>query len=256
MTTSILPIPIFKDNYVWAIINTDTKTAFIVDPGEAPAVIEFLTQQQLTLGGILITHHHWDHCNGVLELKQHYSVPVYGSYKEKIEGVTKLVQGGDHIPLEESLTFEVIEIPGHTLGHIAYYARNRVFCGDTLFAAGCGRLFEGTAEQLYHSLQTLAALPEETQVYCGHEYTQNNLRFAKTVEPGNRAIDERIERVNALRAKQLPSLPSLIREEKQTNPFLRCSSPEVIAHVEHYAGKRLSKPVEVFAQLRKWKDEF
>ncbi|TAK77299.1 MAG: hydroxyacylglutathione hydrolase, partial [Gammaproteobacteria bacterium] len=216
----------------------------------------FLTQQKLALAGILVTHHHWDHCHGVVELKQHYDVPVYGSQKEKTEGVTHHVQEGDQVELTDELILRVMDIPGHTLGHIAYYGPEMVFCGDTLFAAGCGRLFEGTAEQLYHSLQKLAALPAETKVYCGHEYTLNNLRFAKAVEPTNQRIDARMERVSALVSKQLPSLPSVMQEEKETNPFLRCDSTEVRKNVEKQAGKPLSDPVQVFAELRKWKDSF
>ena len=154
------------------------------------------------------------------------------------------------------LNLRVLDIPGHTRGHIAYYGDGSLFCGDTLFTGGCGRLFEGTPEQMYHSLNKLAALPEETLVYCGHEYTEANLRFAKTVEPQNKYLLQRIEQVKELREKNLPTVPATIAEEKHTNPFLRCTVPAVITAVEHYTGKRFKDPIHVFAHLREWKNNF
>lgn len=254
---SIHPIPILNDNYVWTIIDEATKTAVIVDPGEAAAVHAFLQQNQLTLKAILITHHHWDHTNGINELKNWYDVPVFGPASEKITNVTHPLYNQDTVNIAPfPLNLKVMTIPGHTLDHIAYYAPGLLFCGDTLFAAGCGRLFEGTAEQMYASLQKMASLPSETRVYCAHEYTLNNLRFAKEAEPHNIHITERMQKVAGLREQNQVSLPSTLSDEKATNPFLRCDSAELIANVEKKSGKKLTHPVEIFAELRKWKDQF
>ncbi len=254
---NIIPIPILSDNYVWTLLDTNQPTAVIVDPGEAKPVIHFLKQHELTLCGILITHHHWDHTGGIAELKNQYDIPIYGPVNETIDGLSVPLQPDQIIQLESfPLKLQVIGIPGHTLGHVAYYSPGILFCGDTLFAAGCGRVFEGTAAQMYASLQKIAALPDNTKIYCAHEYTLNNLRFAEQVEPENKKIKERLVRVSDLRKKNLPSLPSLLKEEKETNPFLRCDSPELIANVEKHADKTLSTPVEVFTELRTWKDGF
>ena len=231
------------------------QRALIVDPGVAAPVFSFLTKHQLTLSGILITHHHWDHTNGVTEIIADYPVPVFGPQNEPVAGMTNKVGEGDIVSFPNfPLQFSVLDIPGHTKGHIAYYASGILFCGDTLFAAGCGRLFEGTAEQLYSSLQKMAALPDETAVYCAHEYTLNNLRFAKTVLPDNHEISERLQHVQALSEKHEPTLPSFLSSEKLTNPFLLCETSELIKRVEQHAGKPLANPVDVFAALRKWKD--
>lgn len=246
---TILPIPILSDNYVWTIIATELNAAVVVDPGDAQPVSDFLKQQQLSLVGILVTHHHWDHTNGVSALQQQYKAPVFGPATSLREQDTVVITG---FPL----SFQVLAIPGHTRDHVAFYTPGILFCGDTLFAGGCGRLFEGTAKQLYDSLQKMAALPDDTSVYCAHEYTLQNLRFAEMVEPDNQAIKQRMKRVNELRKQSLPSLPSLLSEEKQTNPFLRCDIPEVIASVEKYAGRALNTPLEVFTWVRKWKDKF
>src|SRR5579862_277611 len=182
------PIPAFNDNYIWAIHDPQQNTVVVVDPGDAQAVNNYLQEHNLTLAAILITHHHWDHTNGLLELKNHFQVPVFGPAAENITGLSKPVKDSDIVVIENfSLTFQVIDIPGHTLGHIAYFAteeqdEHMLFCGDTLFAAGCGKLFEGTANQMLASLTKLAALPDTTKIFCGHEYTLNNLRFAKQVE--------------------------------------------------------------------------
>lgn len=254
---NIFPIPILKDNYVWVIADTKENAACIVDPGEARPVSDFLQKHKMILKGILITHHHWDHTNGIVELKNEYDVPIIGPAQENITGVTLPVHEQDTVNVANfPLAFQVMAIPGHTLGHIAYYAHEMLFCGDTLFASGCGRIFEGTPEQMYASLQRIASLPNDTKIYCAHEYTLNNLRFAETVEPNNYQIAERIKRVNEIRKKNLPSLPSLLAEEKETNPFLRCNSQELIETVEKHAHATLSGPVAVFASLRKWKDGF
>lgn len=257
MNWVIKPIFALKDNYIWIIIDEKNHTAVIVDPGEASPVINYLNKYNLTLIAILITHHHWDHTNGIDEILNFKNVPVYGPAIENIPHLTHPLHNENTFEIPRfPLNFQVLEIHGHTAGHIAYYAPGMVFCGDTLFAAGCGRLFEGTAAQMYSSLQKLSALPQETKVYCAHEYTLKNLHFAEVVEPGNSKIYERILRVKGLRDKNLPSLPSTILEEKETNPFLRCDVADVIASVERHAGKRLSNELEVFTELRKWKDGF
>jgi hydroxyacylglutathione hydrolase len=211
----------------------------------------------LRLAAILVTHRHGDHVEGIPELLANDSVPVFGPAQERIPGMTHPVAGGDSIELPHpALTFAVLDVPGHTLGHIAYYGGNSLFCGDTLFACGCGRLFEGTPRQMYDSLQKLAALPAETQVYCAHEYTLSSIRFAKAVEPGNQALLEREARDKASVAAGRPTLPSTLALEKLTNPFLRCDQPEVVSSTRRHAGTALSDPVVVFATLRAWKDRF
>lgn len=251
-------IPALKDNYIWAIVDHANHHAIIIDPGEALPVYQFLSDKQLILSAIFLTHHHWDHTNGAPEIAAKYNVPIYAPAKDNISFTTKLVQvhEPDIITISHFPTFKVLDIPAHTLGHIAYYAPGILFCGDTLFSAGCGRLFEGTAEQMYLSLQKLAALPPDTGVYCGHEYTLNNLRFAKTIEPENTKIDQAIERAAKLKNRSLPTLPSTIGEELEFNPFLRCKLLTVINQVNHLSSQHFKKPIDVFAELRKLKDNF
>lgn len=244
-----------KDNYIWAVVDETQHTALIVDPGDAKPVIDFLKTHHLSLLAILITHHHWDHTNGIAELLEEFPAPVYGPANEAISGLTHPLK--ENTPLHVKgfpHEIRVLEIPGHTSGHIAYLVDGNLFCGDTLFAAGCGRLFEGTAEQMTVSLGKITALPGETKIYCAHEYTLNNLRFAELVEPGNTAIAERMQKVKELREKNLPSLPSTLWEEKNTNPFLRCDSGEIKESVEKHASEMLDGSLAVFKALRKWKD--
>lgn len=256
MKHRVIPISAFKDNYIWLVINIENQHGFIVDPGEANAVLKALDELNITLTAILITHHHADHSAGINSILQYKAVPVFGPAHERISGISQKVKENDEVKLSEvSTILSVIDIPGHTLGHVAYYGQNFLFCGDTLFTAGCGRLFEGTAEQMYQSLCKLMALPEETLVYCGHEYTELNLRFASLVEPHNTAIKDRIETTLHLRQMNLPTVPSTLKEEKKSNLFLRCHIPEVINSAEKYAGKKLNTPLEVFTVLRAWKDE-
>ncbi len=257
MTISIFPIHALKDNYIWIIINSSNQTAIIVDPGEAQPVIDFLQSKAIKPIAILITHHHWDHTNGILELAKTYRhIPVYGP-DEAIAGLTHKVKEDEQIFIDLfPFALRVLNIPGHTLGHVAYYGKDILFCGDTLFAAGCGRVFEGTTEQMYASLNKIKSLPDNTKMYCAHEYTLHNLRFAATVEPTNETIYSRIQEVSKLRDQDLPSLPSLLSEEKLTNPFLRCDSLEIIANAEKHAGRKLNSPIEVFGVIRKWKDGF
>lgn len=250
-------IPALKDNYVWALVDETNKTVVIVDPGEAKPVLDFISSHGLKPLGILITHHHWDHVNGIGEIKKQFDIPVYGPATEDVPLTTALVRDNDVVTIPDfPVRFKAMYIPGHTKGHIAYHAPQMLFCGDTLFAAGCGRLFEGTPEQMTKSLGRMTALPDDTRIYCAHEYTLNNLAFAQTVEPDNANIKTRIEQVAALRDQGKPSLPSVLKEEKATNPFLRCDSRQLIENVEKYAGQTLGDPVSVFTWLRKWKDNF
>jgi hydroxyacylglutathione hydrolase len=248
MINNIIPVPAFNDNYIWLITDTARQYGIIVDPGDAAPILEVLENTQIIPVAILVTHHHWDHSGGVAILRENYTLPVYAA---------ECLQDGAEISIPKmGLNFTVLSIPGHTLDHLAYYGHGMLFCGDTLFSAGCGRVFEGTAAQMYQSLMRLADLPMETQVYCGHEYTLANLRFAEAVEPNNLAIRERIQTVSALCHQSLPTLPSTIGLEKQTNPFLRCSEPDVITMAEKKAGHKLTSPTKVFQTLRNWKDGF
>ncbi|MHA7841552.1 MAG: hydroxyacylglutathione hydrolase [Gammaproteobacteria bacterium] len=251
----VIPIPAFKDNYIWLIINTENHTAIAVDPGDATPVLQYLDEHQLTLEALLITHHHWDHSNGISQLIKKWPIPVYGPHKENIAGVTHPLKEGDSLHFPSLHThFDILDIPGHTAGHIAYYGPLGLFCGDTLFAAGCGRLFEGTAEQMATSLDKLAALPDTTAIYCGHEYTENNLHFAQLVEPNNQAIQMRLKAIQQLRQQQQPTLPSTIALEKSTNPFIRKEKKSVKAAAEAFSGQKLFSSAAVFGIIRAWKD--
>jgi hydroxyacylglutathione hydrolase len=253
----IIPIPAFKDNYIWAL--HDRQHAVVVDPGDAAPVRAWLDAQQLNLVAILGTHHHSDHVGGICELAQLYGAPVYGPRREDIPCVSQAVGESDVVEIAElGIRFEVLDIPGHTRGHIAYLHASAVFCGDTLFGCGCGRLFEGTAAQLHRSLQRLAHLPDTTPVYCAHEYTEANIRFALACEPGNARLKQRQAEARVQRAASHPTLPSTIALEKATNPFLRCAEAEIIHSVEQHLGCKLdtANEVTVFAALREWKNTF
>lgn len=256
----IIPIPAFKDNYIW-LIHHD-KQAIIVDPGDAEPVIEALSRLKLDLNTILITHHHHDHIGGVSKLINTFpTVKVYAPKLEHYDFSHIAVDENDIVDLSEfNLKFDVIALPGHTLGHIAYYtnyyANNILLCGDTLFGAGCGRLFEGTPEQMYYSLQKLAALPENTQVYCTHEYTLHNLNFALTLEPHNQALINRHHQTMQLRLSLIPSLPSSIILELATNPFLRCNSLEIKASVEKLTRQKNPTELQVFTTIREMRNHY
>ena len=245
-------IPAFKDNYIWLL--TRAGRAAVVDPGDAAPVLAHLAASGLVLDSILVTHHHADHQGGIDALCQHWHPRVYGPAAESITGCTDPLSGGESIEvLGQSMA--VLAVPGHTLGHLAYVLPGAVFCGDTLFGAGCGRLFEGTPEQMYASLSRLAALPDETKIYCAHEYTEANLRFAQAIEPGNQAIAERVSRVADLRRRGLSSVPSTLAEEKATNPFLRCREPAVIAAAQAIVAVDRSETA-IFAALRSARNNF
>ncbi len=254
----MIPIRAFKDNYIWLLVHPVNRHCAIVDPGDATPVIDYIKKEQLTPVAILITHHHHDHTGGVLELKEKYpNIAVYGPTNDAVQGLDYRLNENDPVviaPLEAKL--RVIDTPGHTKGHIAFYGEGLLFCGDTLFAAGCGRLFEGTASQMAASLAKLSALPDDTAVYCAHEYTAANLRFAATVEPDNIDIKKRIQTVAEQEAQQQPTLPSTMRLEKLTNPFLRCDVSAVIKAAQTETKQPLTDPVSVFQTLRAWKDKF
>ena len=246
-------IPAFKDNYIWLL--TRGKRAFVVDPGDAAPVQARLEADGLALEGILITHHHADHQGGVAELKARWQAQVFAPGNESITGCSRPLSGGESIDVLGQKV-AVMAVPGHTLGHIAYAAPGMLFCGDTLFGAGCGRLFEGTPEQMSASLDRIAALPGETLIYCAHEYTEMNLRFALAVEPDNAALRARVAKVAAQRAAGLPSVPSTLDEEKATNPFLRCAEPAVIAAAVKQNPTVDRKKTAIFAAIRGWRNNF
>ncbi len=254
----ITPIPAFSDNYIWLIKGKLSKV-IIVDPGDADPVIEILEKNQFELGGILITHHHHDHCGGISKLTQQYpGVAVYGPAKEKIQGITHPLKENDIVSIPFlDLSFNVLEIPGHTLGHIAYYNDKYLFCGDTLFLCGCGRLFEGTAQQMHNSLSKLLQLDDNLLVYCAHEYTQANLEFSLEVEPKNPHLKERLTTALAQRAQNQPTIPVTLASEKKCNPFLRCHEPILAGRISAHMGRcQVDDPVSVFTQLRLWKDNY
>lgn len=252
----IIPISALKDNYIWLGVNHELAKAFIVDPGEAQPVLAYLNAHRITPTAILITHKHADHTGGIAELLTAYPhLPVYAHPIENVPQMTHPVKEGEKITLSGwPESFKVIHVSGHTLGHVAYYANPVLFSGDTLFCAGCGRVFEGTAAQMLASLDKLAALPDDTQVYCGHEYTLNNLRFAALVEPLNKDIKAQFDAVEKVRRQDLPSVPSIMEVERLTNPFLRCRQKSVISSVEKHAHVSLPDAVSVFHQLREWKN--
>lgn len=263
---TVIPIPAFEDNDIWLV--HDASRALVVDPGDAEPVLACLAERGLTLKSILVTHHHRDHTAGVAELAAHSGAQVYFPADEPAPCAGTPVRDGDvlRLALPDGSPLHVLGVAGHTRGHVAYWAQPSgqdplLFCGDTLFSAGCGRLFEGSPAQMTHALQRLAALPESTRVCCAHEYTASGLRFAAAVEPDNADVRDHQVRVAALRAQGLPSLPSTIALERRINPFLRLQAPAVIAAAQAHAQPasgwpQADDPVAVFAALRAWKDRF
>jgi hydroxyacylglutathione hydrolase len=272
----MIHLPAFTENYIWTLVNSLNSEATVVDPGNADPVLTYLRDNQLKLNSILLTHHHWDHTDGVNALLEHFpNASVYASHMSSIKLITNRVKEGDVVNLNNmEISFEVDEIPGHTLDHLSYFADaeltdNKIkpssslnlttpilFTGDTLFLAGCGKVFEGTTDQMWASLQKIKNHRLNTEVYCGHEYTLSNLKFASTVEPTNSDIQARLSQVRSMRSQNKPSVPALLSLELKTNPFLRTDIPDVIRAVEKYANKKFSSGAEVFAALREWKNNF
>ena len=255
---NLIALPAFTDNYIWML--HDGRQAVVVDPGESAPVVAALDARQLTLAAILVTHHHGDHVGGVDALRSRLHGPVYGPKRERIPQPYSPLIDGDSVDVL-GMRFEVIDVPGHTSGHIAYFSAATgadapiLFCGDTLFSGGCGRLFEGTPAEMHHSLSRLAALPGATRVCCAHEYTLSNLEFARAVEPVNADLVAYTTWCEAKRAKGLPTLPSSIARERQVNPFLRCDAPAVAKSARAH-GADSDEPVAVLTALRQWKNDF
>tara|TARA_B100001115_G_C15756012_1_gene370017 strand:+ start:132 stop:896 length:765 start_codon:yes stop_codon:yes gene_type:complete len=252
---SVEPINAYDDNYIWLI--TTNEGSIVVDPGESKKIIELIENDTINLRGVLITHHHYDHTNGLLDIIEKKDVEVYGP-TNNIQGINNRVRELDKFNLI-GINFEVIEIPGHTLDHIAFYSFNNgepiLFCGDTLFAGGCGRVFEGTYEQMFQSLNKISNYPKETKVYCGHEYTLSNLKFALEVDPNNDYLKNEFKNVENLILSKIPSLPTSLEKELKLNPFLRCNH-NVIKNKIIKKFDMIDNELEIFTALRKWKDNF
>ena len=251
----VTAIPAFNDNYIWIITN-GTRSCAVIDPGDAGPVFRFLQEHQLTLEYILITHHHADHIGGALKLKKATGADLLGPHDRRIPGQDRSFAGGEMVDLPRlDLRFEVMEVPGHTSSHIAFHGHNSLFCGDTLFSVGCGRLFEGTPQQMQESLDLLSTVPPETLVYCAHEYTMANCEFARAVEPGNHHIEQRIDTVRAARKAGKPSIPSTMAEELLVNPFLRTREESVVSAARH-RQENVQPGHETLGVIRAWKDTF
>ncbi len=256
----ITPINAFSDNYIWMIASANGTEAFLVDPGDGKTAQKALDEAGLKLAGILITHHHPDHVGGLDSLLARTAVPVYGPENPAIKQISHRLKAGDRVSVFGA-EFAVMEVPGHTLDHIAYYSADAgqtpaLFAGDTLFAGGCGRIFEGDPAMMCRSLLSLRSLPEQTQVYCAHEYTLSNLDFALAVEPENQQLKERIEVDQQRRDKNIPTVPSTLAMELATNPFLRCDTADVINAVQGRLFEQENGQEHVFAAVRAWKDNF
>lgn len=254
MRIQIGAIKAFTDNYIWAV--HDGRHCVIVDPGEAAGTLDFLERHDLVLCGLLLTHHHDDHIGGVAGIRARHPVPAWGPDDARMPADLNKVVEHDEIIIEKpGLTFDVIETPGHTTSHIAFHGHGLLFCGDTLFSAGCGRLFEGTPAQMQQSIDKLAALPEATRVFCGHEYTEANCNFARKVEPGNSALVERCDQVAELRTRDRITLPSTIGAEKTFNPFMRTRESAVVEAAQRREPGSATAPASVFGVIRRWKDQ-
>ena len=257
---TFIALPAFQDNYIWLLLDDTTLQVTAVDPGDAKPVITWLSRHpEYQLSTILLTHHHRDHTGGVLTLKAATGCKVWGPADSDIQGIDRPLEDGYQVSVCGQAV-QVISVPGHTLDHIAFFCNHPqqpwLLSGDTLFAGGCGRLFEGSARQMYDSLQRLAHLPDETSIYCTHEYTQANLQFALAVEPDNADIRVRLEVVEDLRSSGRITLPTTLALEKRTNPFLRCEHVEVVDAAARHADKPLAPGVATFAAIRRWKDTF
>ena len=255
---NVEPIEAFSDNYIWLLRREGMQHAVCVDPGDATPVLHALNANALNLSAILITHHHHDHIGGIAELLEHFpQCKVFAPSDKRVPHATYVVGEGETITLDHlNCQFEVLEVPGHTRSHIAYYGEGCLFCGDTVFACGCGRLFEGSAKQMHQSLNKIMQLPDTTQIYCAHEYTLANIRFAKQVEPDNAALLEREASEEQKRAAGIPTVPSSLALEKETNPFLRSHHHTVALAASNFCQHQLDTSLEVFTQIRCWKDQF
>ena len=252
----ILPLRAFSDNYIWTLIKDDEVT--VVDPGDPSPVKEFLIDKPLTLKNILITHHHFDHTGGIEDLSKNFDCDVYGPEGDHINGITKTLSEGDQFQISNT-TFHVLSTPGHTLDHLSFFTNDKqplLFSGDTLFFGGCGRLFEGTPQQMFQSLSKFSELTPDTQVFCGHEYTESNLNFAAEVEPCNAELSNKLDEVRELRKKDKITLPSSIATELNVNPFMRCKEAGVIKAAQEYSQTNVSQGDEVLEVIRNWKDNF
>ena len=251
----VTAVDAFEDNYIWIVRQKGNANVAIVDPGDEDPVLRYLHENALIPEAILITHHHRDHTGGIEGLLQHHQIPVYGPRLERIPHMTHPLGEGDKVVLAHAqLEFQVLDVPGHTKGHISYYGHDSLFCGDALFTAGCGRIFEGTPEQMHNSLTKFASLPDHSYIYCAHEYTLANLRFARIVEPDNTLISQRYQETAAANARGEGTVPALLSLEKATNPFLRSHINIVHAAAERFSQQKLDSDADVFATVRRWKD--
>lgn len=253
-------IEAFSDNYIWLLYDPETREAAVVDPGDSAPVERALADKDLRLSTILVTHHHMDHIGGIRALTNNRNIPVLGPASDRIQAITRTLADGDHFTLFGA-DFATIAVPGHTLDHIAFFSGSPadhpvLFCGDTLFAGGCGRLFEGTPAMMHKSLSRLAELPGDTRVYCAHEYTLANLAFAKAVEPHNGRLLHRIDDAETLRRRGRPTVPSTLELERETNPFLRSHVDAVRAAAQSHNAQPFRDNIQVFATVRSWKDNF
>lgn len=258
-TFIVKSLPAFKDNYIWLIVNAGNRECLAIDPGDATTVRQTLEREQLVLKWILVTHHHPDHTGGIAELRQWYpETSVYAPALEAISGTTQPLAGGEILTPWPEMEIQVLSTPGHTRGHLSYYcpALHWLFCGDTLFSAGCGRLFDGTMDQLFSSLNRIRSLPEDTQIFCAHEYTEANVRFALTVDPDNPELLEFADFVTQRRVSLQPTVPTLLAREKRVNPFLRWDDSSVISFAQRADPTCENSPVSTFAALRRSKDRF
>lgn len=252
---SIHAIPALKDNYIWIIANHSVNKIIAIDPGEAKPLLNYMNNHSCKLEAILITHHHFDHTQGIPNLLEEINTKIYARDPSKHNFFTLPIES-DVIHCREFPPIQALEIPGHTLDHTAYSIENHLFTGDTLFSAGCGRIFEGSAEMMYNSLCKLAQFSDYTNLYCGHEYTENNLHFAQLVDGENDMLTIELIRAQKMRRMNQPTLPSTIKKEKKINPFLRCTEEAIISSVNKHFKKKISKPVDVFRYLRTWKDHY